>query len=291
MKKVAAAVSLLVLAITVVMGVPAQGASKANGSADAAADWFSSQGLSVVRSNASVDMPDLSADQLANLQLQKPLNAVEFNASGNGTEASDIWIAPIYVGESVVGTLATVFTGGQSGLVAVTDDSNLGSIVAEPRDDVQIVVEPRIGSDDVIGAWFSLAADGTVTPIDSVAKSVLAGTVSLAQYASLREGLIQTDEESGSIGSSSPGATSTSTTVLRVAVVVLIILLLLIGILVWIRYEHANGEEDAASAPEPDSDPNTPGPKRFRHGVDEIQVLERPAPKTPEEKKNEDPDN
>lgn len=225
-------------------GAPVLGAD----TAISPATWFQTKGVAVVRSHASQDLPDVQSDKLARISVGEPVNADQFEGKGENTTASDFWVAPISVDGVVIGSLAADFSGDKISSETVNDDVDLGILASNVPDDTTIVVDPKIGAETILGAWFALTDAGLVTPIDSVARSVMAGSVTVTQYASIRGGLIKTDDVAKLKQATAKKKPGDSNNLVWVAIIVASGLLIAAGILVWLRYEHKKNVRAARAA-------------------------------------------
>lgn len=252
------------------------GAAPANAATGEAEDWFADSAVSVVRSHAAESLPELTTDQLANLTVGDPVRAATFSGTEGEYEESNIWVAPISVDDAVVGTVASRFVSGSSEQVEITADTSFGEAITAVPEDSQVVIEPAFGSNGHLGGWFLVGE--TVSPLDSVARSILAGEVSQTLFEEIRSDLISSDGVPEETAAAEDSGSSTGT-IVRTVIIVLVVLLIVVGLLVWLRRDLSDNA----------------GVKRRERVTaptgDEVKVLERPQRRfRREEKTNEDSD-
>ncbi|AWE42038.1 hypothetical protein [Actinobaculum sp. 313] len=135
-------------------------------------DWFSSTAQSIVRENASRDLPGVASNRIDDLKIGDPVTV----------EQESYQVAPILLDGTPVGTIATDFAGTE---VITNDEYFADTVAAMPRDG-RIVVFTELGGAEDLGGWF-LRVDGLVSPLDPVARSVLAGPVGEDDFETIRE--------------------------------------------------------------------------------------------------------
>jgi len=151
-------------------------------------DWFSSTAPTVVRENASQALPGVASGRVDDLSIGEPV----------AVEGASYQVAPILLDGTPVGTIATDFAGTD----VITNDEYFADMVAAMPRDGRIVVLTELGGAEDLGGWF-LVADGLVSPLDPVARSVLAGPVGEAEFETIRESF-GTSAAAGT-GDSEPG--------------------------------------------------------------------------------------
>ncbi|MCF2706892.1 hypothetical protein I6E29_06385 [Arcanobacterium haemolyticum] len=241
-----------------------------------AEQWFATAALSVVRSNASVNLPEIPNRDLHNLRIGEPTNIPQLDVR-NMIVVDRLWAAPVFLNDTPVGTLAIIFDDGQVLTNVLTDSETLAQALVDNGNGGRVVVDPQIGPSDELGAWFWFSSDDTVEALDPNAQNVLAGTVSRNQYISLRESLIQSGADPQAADPQTADSSSEGD-IVRLAALILAGLLILVAIVVWIRHEY---DEDG---PVEDDDEPASGEREgyrwFKRGAEEVHVYERPARRT-----------
>ncbi len=254
------------------------GVAPASADTGDAQEWFASSAANVVRSHAGEDLPDLTSDQLTKLTVGSPVRASLFTSNEGSFGQSNLWAAPILVDDEVVWTVATKFVSGASEQEEITDDTRFAEALSSIPADSQVVVEPKLGRGDHLGGWFLVGE--TVSPLDPVGRSVLAGEVSLAQFQEIRADLLTSQVDPDQTPESTSSGVSTSG-IVRTVVIVLLVLLIVVGLLVWLRRDLTDSQSARRR------EPKEPVPST----TDDVKVLPRPVRRSKrEEKKNEDPD-
>ena len=259
--------SALLLTLLCAIGVsPAVAAATPTGQSSQALAWFESSGLSVVRSHAGEDLSHLSANQLNELTLGTPVNAYTFTDDPGKFAPSDLWVAPVLLEDNPVATVATEFTNGESQREKLTGESRFATVLTELAADSLVVVEPDFGGRDNMGGWFLVSDDGSVTALDPVARSVLAGEVTIESFQEIRKDLLSSDGDP--VATPNPVEANSSFTggIIRAAVVVIVILLVVVGLLVWLRHDRDEPEREHKRERSP----------RSRGVTDDVKILERP---------------
>lgn len=239
-----------------------------------AVDWFESSAPSVVRSHAGEDLPNLSSEQISQIEVGKPVNAQEFTNQAESYNQSDLWVAPISVDDNTVGTVATRFVSGKSETEKVTGDTRFADALSDLPDGSTVVVEPQFGGSGNLGGWF-LVGD-TVSPLDPVARSVLAGEVSESLFQEVREDLLSSEAVPADEPDTETPQSSGASGVIRAVVIVLVVLLVVVGILVWLRRDLSSHERVRRRPAKPEVTGN------------EVKVVKRPQRKVKREEKNDE---
>ncbi|MFT0846523.1 hypothetical protein VR010_02075 [Actinomycetaceae bacterium L2_0104] len=256
----------LFLALLLAVGLaPATEAAEPSGGEDSS-EWFQASGLSVVRSHAGEDLSHLTAAQLDELQVGTPVRAYTFDGEAGELEPSNLWVAPVLLEDEPVATVAAELESGQSQREKVTAESRFATALTELEPDSVIAVEPDFGGKDSLGGWFQVNEDGTVTPLDPVARSVLAGEVTMNSFQEIRADLLRSDGDSATTADPTQTDGSATGGIIRIVAIVLIVLFVAVGLLVWLRHDHSE-------PPEEDERKSTP---RSRPIPDDVKILERP---------------
>ncbi|MGO1944958.1 MAG: hypothetical protein ACTH1Z_11235 [Ancrocorticia sp.] len=254
------------------------GASPAAAQTEGAEEWFENSAANVVRSHAGEELPNLSSDQVADLTVGEPVQAVSFTDQVEAYDQSNLWVAPILVDDEPVGTVATQFVSGESEREEITDDTRFSEALVSLPEDLRVVVEPRLGGSAYMGGWFLVGE--TVSPMDPVARSVLAGEVPITTFNDIRSDLLSSEV----VSEETPEAeeeTFSPMGILRTVAIVIVALLIVVGVLVWLRRDLTDSQ--STKNHQPTSRPTTT--------TDEVKVLARPQRRSKrEEKKNEDSD-
>lgn len=220
-----------------------------------AASWFESSGLSVARSHAGEDLPDIPTNQLTSLTIGTPVNAQVFTDSVGNLAMSSYWVAPLFLDGDPIGTLATDFRSGESKQQKVTGEEYFATALIELTSEQRVVVEPAIGGKDNLGAWFLVTSEGIVSPLDPVARSVLAGEVKLSSFEEIRRELLGAGSDPVVTNESPTSPTGVGGHIIIYAIVALVVLLVLVGVLVWLRYDRGDvGDEPANERQKKDDD-------------------------------------
>ena len=262
------AVGVLLLLLSLVF----PGEATADESTATPESWFQSSAPSVARSNAPNVLTDLDSKQVASLEIGTPLHVTAFtDRVGTRTETT-IWVAAITVNGEPVGTLATDFQSGKSTKEVMTASTDFATIVQDTPEGSIIMLDTSLAGNDDFGGWFLVDSTGMVTPADPVARSVLAGSVTLQQYQDSRSGLqagnrqVQADDQTVEAPAKESGGA------VRVAIIVVVILLVVVGLIVWLRRE--------LDEPHPDDEPSDPHPSHVLRRGNEVRILEVPPDKT-----------
>lgn len=262
-------IAVLTLGLIVSMGsVPAMGVTEPP-AADAAS-WFASSGLGVARSHAGEDLPDIPASQLSSLTIGAPVNAQVFTESVGNLATSNFWVAPLFIDGNPVGTLATDFRSGESKQEKVTEREYFATALITLTSEQRVVVEPALGGKDNLGAWFLVTSEGIVSPLDPVARSVLAGEVKLASFEEIRSELLGAGSDPVVTDESPKSPTGVAGHIIIYAIIALVVLLILVGVLVWLRYDHGDVDDEPTDELQKDS-----GGARLPSSED-VTVLELP---------------
>ncbi len=261
-------VALTVGLIAGVGAVPAIGATEPP--APDAASWYESSGLSVARSHAGTDLPDVPSAELSELTIGTPVNAQAFTDSVGNLATSSFWVAPLFLDGDPVGTLATDFRAGESKNEKVTGEKYFATALTELTAEQRVVVEPALGGKDNLGAWFLVTSEGIVSPLDPVARSVLAGEVKLASFEEIRRELLGADKGPVTTNESPKSPAGMGGHIIVYAIIALVVLLILVGVLVWLRYDRGDLDHERTNRRQKKDDgarlPTT----------DEVTVLELP---------------
>ncbi len=245
--------------------------------------WFSASGLSVVRSHASVDLPDVASKDYSSLVLGSAISVGQMTIRGQ-LVAGGLWAAPIYLQGAPIGVLAVEFSEGISHVEAVIASPKLADALLREGRDGHVILEPQMGDSSKLGAWFWFSDDEHVLALDPGAEDILAGPVSRTQFLSLRESLIASGNEHKSTNRDSHPASSHSSTV-GIAALILAGFLTLLGIVVWLRHEseeewnpHVGSDLERTSLA--DVRGEAIGKKKISRGrshVDDVQILTTPS--------------
>lgn len=151
-------------------------------SPDVATQWFSTSAPDVLRrEGAGV----FSGVQVRALTLGAPIAAYELDPQGGVASEPSAWVAGVYNNDEPAGSLELVFDEEMKPQYLLISDATMAERLRGLQSDQQIVIDSSVGSSKELGAWF-IAQEGVLEPLDSQARSVLAGNVSLKQYAQLR---------------------------------------------------------------------------------------------------------
>jgi hypothetical protein len=240
-------------------------------------EWFANSAASVARSNAQEALPDLTAEEVANLTVGTPVNVVAF-PSGNtsGWKETTVWVAPLYVKGVLVGTVATDYSDGKSHQQVVTSSTRFAEALAYPQNDTFIALEPKLATEETLGGWFLVDGDGQVSPLDPVAESVLAGSVSLDQYRQLRSDFLRASSDDVADSGTADSGVSDPGGIVRTAILIIAVLLVVLAIIVWLRHEF---DEPDAPKEQHNRNRSESGRRILRHGADRVQIYEVPAEK------------
>ncbi len=252
-----------------VSAVPAMGATEPP-AADAAS-WFDSSGLSVARSHAGEDLSDIPSSQLSSLTIGTPVNAQVFTDSVGNLAMSSYWVAPLFLDGKPVGTLATDFRSGESKQEKVTGEEYFATALIELTSEQRVVVEPALGGKDNLGAWFLVTSEGVVSPLDPVARSVLAGEVKLSSFEEIRHELLGAGSAPVTTDEQPKAPTGIAAHVIIYAIIALVVLLILVGILVWLRYDRGDVADEADNERQKKDDDGTRLPTS-----EDVTILELP---------------
>jgi len=142
---------------------------------------------------------------------------------------SDYWAAPVKSGDKVLGTIAVKVTDGKVGTPIFTAEETFGKELANRTPNTTVVVDP------LTQGWFLLTQDGHVRPLDPRARKVVAGQLTLREFASVRDSL--RDAASGHSSSAAKKASRRhgDSTALKIVVAGLTLLFGALGAAVWIR--------------------------------------------------------
>ncbi len=224
-----------------VTAVPAMGTTEPP--APDAVSWYESSGVSVARSHAGEDLPDIPSNELSALTIGRPINAQVFTDSASNLAMSSLWVAPLFLDGNPVGTLATDFRAGESKNEKVTGEKYFATELTELTVEQRVVVEPALGGKDNLGAWFLVTSEGIVSPLDSVARSVLAGEVKLSALEEIRHELLGADKDPVATNESPQSPTGVGGHIIIYTIIALVVLLVFVGVLVWLRYDRADADE------------------------------------------------
>ena len=194
--------------------------------------------------------------------------------------ASGYWVAPLYRDVEPVGTLAVELVGGKAEKAVITDLPDFAKDVANLDAATAVVVDPETKG------WYLVTESRQVSPLDRRARQVLAGTVSLRDFETVRQTL---RKSSGKPGQTTTGPIEDETErrgFSRALLLGIMVLLLLAGVAVWLRHdaarrEKADGDDAAKGADAAKGDP-TPGrdagPRTILTETGEmVRVYERPT--------------
>ena len=263
------------LVVVVTLGVmaclavaPAMGATELP--APDAVSWYESAGVSVARSHAGEDLPDITATELSALTIGRPVNAQIFTDSVGGLAMSNFWVAPLFLDGNPVGTLATDFRAGESKNEKVTGEKYFATELTELTAEQRVVVEPALGGKDNLGAWFLVTSEGIVSPLDPVARSVLAGEVKLSAFEEIRQALLGADKDPVVTNEAPQSPAGIAGHIIIYAIMTLVVLLVLVGVLVWLRYDRGDADERSDGRHKKNDDGARLPP------TDDVTVLELP---------------
>ncbi|MFT3944926.1 MAG: hypothetical protein QM705_14040 [Ancrocorticia sp.] len=260
---------LVALTVGLMAGLGAVPAVAATAPAPDAISWYESSGLSVARSHAGEDLPNVSSNDLSSLTIGTPINAQAFTDSAGNLAASSFWVAPLFLDGEPVGTLATDFRAGESKNAKVTGEEYFATELTELTAEQRVVVEPALGGKDNLGAWFLVTSEGIVSPLDPVARSVLAGEVKLASFDEIRRELLGSDKDPVAANDSPAAPTGIGGHIIIYVIIALVVLLVLVGTLVWLRYDRGDADERTRERKK-----NDDGARLTT--TDEVTVLELP---------------
>lgn len=235
------AVAAFVCAFVMCVGVyalPALALSK-----DEVTTWFSEQGLSAVISRAAKDLPSMSANDVAALQIGRPraVNAIVSIDSGSASKISESnwWIASLNApnGE-YVGALWADFSASSPADEQVTDDTALAALL---RDIAQGSADPQsLVFDPQLHAWF-FVHDQLVSQVGEVGKRIVAGEINLDDFLVQRDRLVGINAAKNErLENSSQAMVQEDRRVTPVGIVVtaLLIVALMTVSLLWLRWEQ-----------------------------------------------------
>ena len=183
---------------------------------------------------------------------------------------SNFWVAPLFIDGNPVGTLATDFRSGESKQEKVTEREYFATALIKLTSEQRVVVEPALGGKDNLGAWFLVTSEGIVSPLDPVARSVLAGEVKLASFEEIRSELLGAGSDPVVTDESPKSPTGVAGHIIIYAIIALVVLLILVGVLVWLRYDHGDVDDEPTDELQKDS-----GGARLPSSED-VTVLELP---------------
>ncbi|MDD7384455.1 MAG: hypothetical protein SPI12_03310 [Actinomycetaceae bacterium] len=194
--------------------------------------WLRTQGLNTLKAQASTTMPRIDAAHVSQLDVGRPMNVLAFpnpGATSLRPVPSQYWAAPIRQNTDVIGAMTFLWHQGKGTVVLIEQDEDFGQMLANPPRSSTIVFDP------VIVGWFLISGDGRISPLDTAAENVVAGSVSTDVFASVRSEAAAPANRRGLSQQASTGDTSggDSSVVWRVALVMAGVLILLGG-LVWL---------------------------------------------------------
>lgn len=225
-------------------------------SRDEVAAWFSEQGLSAVISRAAKDLPSMSANDVAALQIGWPraVNAIVSADSGSTSKISESnwWIASLNAPDGeYVGALWADFSASGSADEQVTDDAALAALL---RDIAQGLADPQsLVFDPQLRTWF-FVHDNLVSQVGEVGKRIVAGEINLDDFLVQRDRLIGIDAAKNErLENSSQAMAHEDRRVTPVGIVVtaLLIVALMTVSLLWLRWEQHHAGDRAERLAEP----------------------------------------
>lgn len=247
-------------------------------------EWFAGEGTAYVRKKAAEVFKGADYAEASAFHLGTPVNARVFEKAGAGGEpkvaASGYWVAPLYRDVEPVGTLAVELVGGKAEKAVITDLPDFAKDVANLDAATAVVVDPETKG------WYLVTESRQVSPLDRRARQVLAGTVSLRDFETVRQTL---RKSSGKPGQTTTGPIEDETErrgFSRALLLGIMVLLLLAGVAVWLRHdaarrEKADGDDAAKGADAAKGDPTLgrdAGPRTILTETGEmVRVYERPT--------------
>lgn len=220
-------------------------------SRDEITTWFSEQGLSAVISRAAKNLPNVSVNDVAALQIGQPraVNAIASTDTGATSKIteSNWWIASLNKPDGeYVGALWADFSASSPADEQVTGDAALAALLRDiaqgSADSQSLVFDPQLH------AWF-FVKDQLVSQVGEAGGNIVAGEINLDDFLVQRDRLVGVNTvESKGLENASQG-TSTQTdhrvTPVGIVITVLLIVALMVVSLLWLRWErHHVGERD-----------------------------------------------
>lgn len=195
----------------------------ANSDAAAAKSWFNHSAEGEIQKHG-----DGKFEKKREIRVASPTHASIFSGNKDDLRASDseYWVAPVKSGDQIVGTVAIKVTDGLVSEPIITTERNFGKELAKRTPKTTVVLDPNTHG------WFLLDDSGHVRPLDSRARKVVAGTLTLREFASVRQSLRSSASSSPSTARASQGDSS-------VFVIVVFGLVGVFGMLIaaaWVRH-------------------------------------------------------
>ena len=191
-----------------------------------ATSWFSRSAEDAARSKAG----DTFGSRY-DVKVGAPTHASVFAGDKDDLRVtgSEYWAAPVKSGDKVLGTIAVKVTDGKVGTPIFTAEEAFGKELANRTPNTTVVVDP------LTQGWFLLTQDGHVRPLDPRARKVVAGQLTLREFASVRDSLRDAASGHSSSAAKKAARRQGDSTVLKIVVAGLILLFGALGAAVWIR--------------------------------------------------------
>lgn len=191
-----------------------------------ATSWFSRSAEDAARSKAG----DTFGSRY-DVKVGEPTHASVFAGDKDDLRVtgSEYWAAPVKSGDKVLGTIAVKVTDGKVGTPIFTAEEAFGKELANRTPNTTVVVDP------LTQGWFLLTQDGHVRPLDPRARKVVAGQLTLREFASVRDSLRDAASGHSSSAAKKAARRQGDSTVLKIVVAGLILLFGALGAAVWIR--------------------------------------------------------
>ena len=242
--------------------------------------WVAKSAGPYLRSHAAQALPRLSAGEVGAIE---PADAVAtYSYEDGGMKASGIWVVPLRLEGSFVGTLAFRWEGGEGRDVVLTASDSFASAAAALPAGERILVAPKAVAGDDLGAFFLISGDSVVTPLDPNGRDVVAGPIPLSSFLDIIEARSSTTAPA--VGGAAGSGTIASHLVSWV-VAALLVIAAAVGITVWYRRDLMDdarlgaGEGEAQEAHRRRSwiHHRSEGAKRTGRSTDTVTIYDKPV--------------
>lgn len=214
-------VAVLLVGLFLLIGVQAYAVTST------ASDWYETEGEATLQSFAGSTFPDLTAEQLDNLDIGDPVAAVtvpENSADPRNTDASpEYFAAPVSSGDTPIGALTYHESDDGSGEGSVVADDYLATRLTTIAEGDMLLIDPDYDT------YFIIRGDDVI-PANTEALEYLAGATSVDSFLEWRQSLA---DEGPIVGGDEGGRNYRA---VAFAGVILAVVLALTLIFTWLRH-------------------------------------------------------